>query len=491
MSTFLQKDNNKDLSSIICISSVMRDVKDRAEFHKETNHHLLLLGDKGVGKKFLARYIQKANGKPAAELDGSVGSEIINELDKVKEGTVIVSRVDLLSFNQAFDLADQLKTVTSSNSKVRFVFTSRSLNSGINLIRRALTPGFTIVEVPTLRQRREDIPALSKMFLKHYTYKNNVHITSFASEAMNKLCRFSYPEGNVKQLAKVVERAVILAKGKIINEEEIVFESEGVATTGRPKIGLALGSGAARGVAHIGVAKVLYKHNIPIDMIAGTSSGAMLGSCLAAGVSPEKLEKIAETMSWSKISKPLFPKRAFLNNEKLARYIERIIGKKEFCELDIPFVAVATDVHTGEEVQLKTGKVSDAVRASAAIPVLFEPVELFRRKLIDGAVVNMVPASVCRSMGADIVIGVSVTDFTFSGGPPNNLYGSVLYYMDMVMKRQVVEVENQWADLLLQVDMPGMSPHSFKHSKELIKEGERVAEEAIPKIKELITAWQR
>ncbi|MBM7853962.1 putative acylesterase/phospholipase RssA/CRP-like cAMP-binding protein [Desulfohalotomaculum tongense] len=475
--------------SLICLSPAMRAIKDRAEFHKESGRHLLLLGEKGVGKKFLARYIHGSSS--AIEIEATETAELHRVLHSAAGTAVIIFRLDLLSFNQAFELADRLKEINAKSNPPRFIFTSRQLNAGVNLIRNALSSKLTVIEVPALRQRIEDIPALAKMFLKHYALKHNLRITSFSTGAVNKLCRYSYPGGNVKQLAKVVERAVILARDVVIGEEEIIFQARTTATTEKPKVGLALGSGAVRGMAHIGAAKVLKKHNIPIDMIAGTSAGALMGACLAAGVEPEKLERIVENMSWSRISKPLFPKSAFLSNSKLGQFLERIIGKKEFCELDIPFVAVATDAHTGEEVVLKRGKVSEAVKASAAIPVLFEPVELFGRKLIDGAVVNMVPASVCRSMGADIVIAVSVTDFSFETGPPKNIYMSVLHYMDMLVKKQVVEVENRWADILVKVDKPGLSAYSFKDTRQLIKEGELAAEKAIPRIKELITAWQK
>ncbi|MBO8138373.1 MAG: patatin-like phospholipase family protein [Desulfotomaculum sp.] len=476
--------------TLVCTSSAMRAVKERAEFHKESGYHLLLLGEKGVGKRFLARYIQRGSGIPALEMESSEIENFDRVLKTGGEKAVIIYRLDLLSFDQAFELAEKIKMTAGGNTRPRFIFTSRELNAGVNLIVRALSPRLAVIEVPALRQRIEDIPALARLFLSHYSLKHNLRVTAFNSGAMNKLCRCSYYDGNVKQLAKVVERAVILAMDTVIGEGEINFNGKTFGAGERPKIGLALGSGAVRGVAHIGVAKVLQKHRIPIDIVAGTSAGALIGACLAAGVKPEKLEKIVENMSWSKISRPLFPKRALLSNEKLGHFLERIIGKKEFCQLDIPFFAVATDVHTGEEVVLKNGKVSDAVRASTAIPALFEPVELYGRKLIDGALVNMVPASVCRSMGADIVIAVSVTDFSF-GEEPKNIYAAVLHYMDMVLQKQVKEVENQWADILIKVDKPGLSAYSFKDTGELIKEGERAAEKAVPAIKDLITAWKK
>lgn len=484
--------DNDIQGDLICHSAAMRAIKDRVEFHKESGHHLFLLGEKGVGKKIIARYIHRLGGAyNFSEVEASESARLSQLISAQVGGTLIITSLHLLSYGEASDLAELLKNHRERESFPRLIFTMRQLNSGINLIRNILTDNTTVMEIPALRERREDIPILANMFLKYFALKHNLRVSSFNDAAISRLCKYSYLDGNVKELAKIIQRAVILSKSPVITENEVVFQSQTMATSGRPKVGLALGAGAARGVAHIGVAKVLLKHNIPIDMIAGTSAGALVGCCLAAGVEPEKLERIIENMSWSKIASPLWPKQSFLSNVKLGQYLEKIIGKKEFCELDIPFVAVATDVYSGEEAVLKHGKVSDAVRASTAIPVVFEPVKLYGRTLMDGAPVNMLPASVCKSMGADIVIAVSVTDYSFETGPPKNIYMAVLHYMDMVVKKQVVEVENQWSDVLIKAVKPGVSGYSFKESKQLIYEGELVAEEAIPRIKELINAWQK
>ncbi|MFZ5646616.1 MAG: patatin-like phospholipase family protein [Bacillota bacterium] len=260
---------------------------------------------------------------------------------------------------------------------------------------------------------------------------------------------------------------------------------------GRPLVGLALGAGVVRGVAHIGVIRSLKKNGIPVDLIAGTSAGALVGACLAAGVPLDKIEEFARGLRWSRVAAPVIPPgRAFFNNEKLAVLLDKIIGEKTFSELEIPLAVVAADACTGEEVVIREGKVSDAVRASSAIPAIFEPVSLFGRTLIDGGTVNMVPASVCRSMGADIVIAVSVSDFSFQSGPPRNIIMAILRYTDMMLKKQVTQSKNQWADVVVSVERPDLSGYNFREARQFIREGQSAADSVIPMIKSLMAAWR-
>ncbi|MFZ5631254.1 MAG: patatin-like phospholipase family protein [Bacillota bacterium] len=259
----------------------------------------------------------------------------------------------------------------------------------------------------------------------------------------------------------------------------------------RPVVGLALGAGVVRGMAHIGVIRSLRKNKIPIDVAAGTSAGALVGACLAAGLTADRMEEIARGLSWSKIAAPVLPPgKAFLNNEKLGQLVDRVLDGKNFADLDIPFAVVAADACTGEEVVIREGKVSDAVRASTAIPAIFEPVALFNRTLVDGAVLNMVPASVCRAMGADIVIAVSVGDFSFQSGPPRNIVMAILRYTDMMLKKQVALAKDQWADIVINVERPDLSGYGFREARHFIREGERAADGVMPGIKALIGGWR-
>jgi len=142
------------------------------------------------------------------------------------------------------------------------------------------------------------------------------------------------------------------------------------------KVGLALGSGAARGLAHIGVIKILERENIPIDLIAGTSMGALVGALYAQGRTAEELEEIAISMSQRKITSLLdltLPRSGLISGNKITQFIKELVGELDFSQLKIPFSSVTTDIMTGEEVIINKGKVFEAVRASISVPIVFTP----------------------------------------------------------------------------------------------------------------------
>ena len=178
------------------------------------------------------------------------------------------------------------------------------------------------------------------------------------------------------------------------------------------KFGLALGSGSARGLAHVGVIQVLEAYGIPIDMIAGTSIGSVIGSLYASGASIEELEKAALSMKISKTLSLLdlaLPHSGFIRGDRAEEILNKIaLEDKTFDDLNIPFSAVATIIENGTEVVINQGKVIDAVRASISIPGIFTPVKYQDYYLVDGGLVNPVPVDVVKSMGADIIIAVSL-----------------------------------------------------------------------------------
>lgn len=273
-------------------------------------------------------------------------------------------------------------------------------------------------------------------------------------------------------------------------------EGKGQCITGaeskcRPAVGLALGSGSIRGMAHIGVARVLWENKIPVDFIAGTSAGALVGACLAAGMKPEDLADIVKGLRWSKIASPVWPPgKAFLRNDRLGQLLEEKLGSIRIEDLSIPLAVVATDALTGEEVVIREGDLALAVRASTAIPAIFEPVEMDGRLLVDGATVNMLPSGICRYMGADLVIGVSVNDFTFESGPPKNVAMAMLHYLDMMLKKQHDLSRESWADITIRVKGDGAGGYQFRQSRQFIREGEKAAWDMMPRIKSLIRLWK-
>ncbi len=176
------------------------------------------------------------------------------------------------------------------------------------------------------------------------------------------------------------------------------------------KLGLALGTGSARGWAHIGVVKSLQDAGINIDMVCGTSIGAMIGSALAGNFMPG-LEKMALSLTWPDIigfMDLLFPRSGFIDGDRIITYFRNNFSDADIEDLVIPFGAVATDIMTGREIWLQEGSLMDAVRASISMPGIFTPCRHKEYLLVDGGLVNPVPVSLCRAMGADIVIAVNL-----------------------------------------------------------------------------------
>ena len=176
------------------------------------------------------------------------------------------------------------------------------------------------------------------------------------------------------------------------------------------KIGLALGSGSARGWSHIGVIQGLREEGIPIDMVCGTSIGSIVGGALATGTL-DQLDEWVRELSWSDVigfMDVMFPRSGFIEGEKIINFFKESLADPNIEDLSIPFAAVATDLMSGREVWLREGSLMDAVRASMSMPGIFVPLKRDTQWLVDGGLVNPVPVSLCRAMGADIVIAVNL-----------------------------------------------------------------------------------
>jgi NTE family protein len=180
----------------------------------------------------------------------------------------------------------------------------------------------------------------------------------------------------------------------------------------RKKIGIALGGGSARGFAHIGVLEILDKENIPVDMIAGTSAGAIVGALYAQGMSAARIKEIVLEMDWLRRMQLVdisLPKTGFLAGKKITELLKSLIGDVEFSDLKMPFACTATDIMTGEEIIINKGPVLEAVRASISVPIIFSALKYNGRFLVDGGLVDQVPVDVVKDMEPDITIGVNVT----------------------------------------------------------------------------------
>lgn len=257
----------------------------------------------------------------------------------------------------------------------------------------------------------------------------------------------------------------------------------------RPRIGLALGGGAARGFAHLGVVKVLEEAGVRPDVIVGTSAGALAGVFLAAGFSIERIRAWAAGLRWSLIARPVVSRLGLVSNERLARLLERTLPVRTFAELRVPFACVATDVRTFEPVVLREGDLATAIRASCAIPGLVTPVERDGLLLMDGGVASNVPAKVTRDLGADIVIAVDVNGRYRPPGPPTH-FVSILIQAFSAVGRLAEAHDGMQADLLIMPDVADVRLDELHRSAELIRAGEMAARESLDELRRLISGWQ-
>ena len=258
----------------------------------------------------------------------------------------------------------------------------------------------------------------------------------------------------------------------------------------RKKIGLALGSGAARGLAHIGVLEVLKKEGIPIDMIAGTSAGAVFGAIYAWSTDTDQIKKQALEMNWKKIAPlidPSLPKTGLIKGKKIKNLLASYIGGNiRFSDLKIPFACVATDIETGEEVVIDRGSVPEALRASISVPAIFTVVKRGDRYLVDGGLANPVPVSVVKRMGADFIIAVNVmprvTDRTEKMNKEPNIFQIIMQSI-YITTYSLVRSSVEDADTVIEPDVANIGAGDFQKAQELILRGEQAAQSAIPEIK--------
>ncbi|MBI2136436.1 patatin-like phospholipase family protein [Candidatus Woesearchaeota archaeon] len=177
----------------------------------------------------------------------------------------------------------------------------------------------------------------------------------------------------------------------------------------KPKIGLALGGGTVRGLAFIGILKVLEKEGIKLDYLAGTSAGAVIAAAYAAGNSVHDLERIAYSTKWHDLLDFTKPKKGFIEGKKIERYLNHVFKRKTFEQLNIPLTIIATEVDYGTKAVFYTGSVTKAVRASISLPAIFKPYRIGNKEYMDGSLIDPVPVDILKEMGADIIIAVDLT----------------------------------------------------------------------------------
>ena len=256
-----------------------------------------------------------------------------------------------------------------------------------------------------------------------------------------------------------------------------------------PKVGLALGGGAARGFAHIGVIQVLEEAGIQVDLVVGTSAGSVVAALYASGSGGSALSKLADGMDESTLTDWAFPGRGLIRGEALAKYIRDNVGGKSIEQMRIPLGIVATDLDTGAPILFRRGDPGVAVRASSAVPAVFQPVRIGTREYVDGGLVSPVPVRFAREMGAEIVIAVDIT-----ATPDGNATGDamrMLLQTFSIMGRSINHFELRDADVVLTPSLSGVSSADFASRKRSIAAGREAATAALSALRARILAKTR
>ena len=249
-----------------------------------------------------------------------------------------------------------------------------------------------------------------------------------------------------------------------------------------PAIGLALGGGFARGIAHIGVLKVLEQENIPVRVVTGTSVGALIGAAYCSGLCCEELEQVAHAVRFTTFARWTLSRYGFASNDRMVSFLARTLKVKTFEELRIPLGVSATDFNTGEGVVFHSGPLIDPIRASCAYPGMFLPVEIRGRYLVDGMLSHPVPTRPLREMGAERVLAVHLKGTWAKGGAPRHLF-DVIGQSFAIAQDAMSSLWRGAADLVIEPDVAGFAYDDFKRADDLMHVGEVAMREALPAVR--------
>jgi NTE family protein len=279
----------------------------------------------------------------------------------------------------------------------------------------------------------------------------------------------------VKSLGKIIRS--VQAFGRELSRKSALAPASRV-----PAIGIALGGGFARGIAHIGVLRVLEEEGIPVRVVAGTSVGALIGACYCSGLSIEDMEEVARNTRFTTFARWTLSRFGFASNDRMVSFLTRTLKVKTFEEMCIPLGVTATDFNTGEGVVFHSGSIIDPVRASCAYPGMFLPVEIRGRYLVDGMLSHPVPTRPLREMGADRVIAVHLKGTWSSGGAPRHLF-DVIGQSFAIAQDAMSSLWRSAADIVVEPDVAGFGYDDFKRSPELIRAGEIAMRQALPEVR--------
>ncbi len=279
---------------------------------------------------------------------------------------------------------------------------------------------------------------------------------------------------------------------KEVAPEVVITPPPVVATTRTPpRIGLALGGGAARGFAHVGVIQVLEEAGIRPVLVAGTSAGSLVAAIYASGKNGKQLQHVAETMEEATITDwtlPLF-NRGMLRGDALARYVNGQVGARLIEDMPLPLGIVATDLNSGQSMLFQRGDTGTAVRASSSVPAVFHPVRISGRDYVDGGLVSPVPVRAARQMGAELVIAVDI-----SSPPEANAAGGtldVLLQTFSIMSKSINYFELKEADVVVRPALLGVSSADFGARKRSIEAGRQAMLQVLPQLRIAIASKTR
>jgi len=253
-----------------------------------------------------------------------------------------------------------------------------------------------------------------------------------------------------------------------------------------PKLGLALGGGAARGFAHIGVLQVLEEEGIKPALVVGTSAGSVVASFYASGKSGQQLQWLADTMDESQFTdwaNP-FTGRGMLRGEALGKYINSQLNGMKIEDMKMPLGIVATDLRTGDGVLFRRGDVATAVRASSAVPSVFEPVRIGGKDYVDGGLVSPVPVRYAKQMGADLVLAIDISSRPEDAKTSDML--KVLLQTFSIMGKSISQLELAQADVVVRPTLPDIGSTEFSARKKSIEAGRAAMKQALPQLKALL-----
>lgn len=252
------------------------------------------------------------------------------------------------------------------------------------------------------------------------------------------------------------------------------------------KIGLALGGGAAKGFAHIGVIKMLEASGIHPDVVAGTSAGSVVGALYASGMDAFQMQQVAFGLDESKIRDVHLFSGGLVQGKALQDYVDQLVNHRPIEQLKLPFAAVATELQTGQRTVFVRGDTGEAVRASSSVPGVFEPVTIRGKRYVDGGVVSPIPVDAARQLGADVVIAVDISSAP-DGSSPQGMLGIVGQSI-VIMGRQLAAQETGRADVVIRPRLGGIGPTDFEQKNQAILAGEQAALAAIPAIRTTLAA---